>query len=71
MYLHIAYDIYNIYIVLNKKCQWFINRLTTPIKFWADTRFTYTISETNKEPDFKMLGASEPPDVAVSPKELH
>lgn len=48
-----------------------MNRLTLPINFLDDSRFEYTISETNKESDSEMLAVSEPPDVAVSRRELH
>ena len=48
-----------------------MDRLTLPIKLWADSRFEYTISETNKESDSETLGVSEPPDAAASTRELH
>jgi hypothetical protein len=70
----IFFTIYVIFIVCLKqdiKCQWFMNRLTLPINFLDDSRFEYTISETNKESDSEMLAVSEPPDVAVSRRELH
>jgi len=63
-----------IYILCLKhdaKSQRFMDKVTLPIKFWADSRFEYTISETNKESDSEMLGVSEPPDVAVSRRQLH
>ena len=70
MYIYI-YIIFILCLKQDVKCQWFMNRLTLPIKFWADSRFEYTISETNKESDSEMLGVSEAGDVAVSRTELH